>query len=670
MRLTAVLLVALLWTPLSLAGQGSLLLVGGGSEDYNDWSDAPYRWLVTHAPNRRILVLHYADTSSFFSAYFPWLSPCTVANKAITSRAAANDSAMYRFILEFDGIFLRGGDQWQYVDLWRGTLTARAIQEVYGRGGVVGGTSAGEAVLSEIVFDARQTSVAPRAALRNPFAAGITLTGDFLGLGAGFLADSHFFERGRLGRLPAFMAFYERSGGREITGIGVEYGTAFAIGPDGIGEAMGSGTVSILRYGPETQTLLASGSPLSMHDLRLDQLTAGGRFSLTDGSVIPSPDAVAYDPIPCPVPMGPVILDGGNALSEWSVPGGSLARFQALRESADDTVAIITSTAGATVAANVGAVLAGRSVPSKVFVISDAMKNDPTVAGALGACRGVVFCGNAVDSLAGFLDPSTLAGQAFRSAGVFRSPLVFLGDDAMLAGDQGVGQLYKNIYGAYYGYLVPVAGLGVLPGFRCIPRVYEAADWIDNRASALFWSMVQGRAAVGLLLDNASFVTISDQGIAASGATPVMVVDARGATHRSVPAFRDPGKATPRQLGGMTGARFSVVRNGEVLVLSPAASAGEHGAAVSVPGETRLYPNYPNPFNPSTTIRYTLPARSHVSVRIHDALGRLVATVWEGEEEGGMHETRYTPDGIASGIYWCTVRAGTVTLTRSIVYMR
>lgn len=670
MRLTALLLAGVLWSSPAMAGQGSLLLVGGGSEDYNDWSDVPYRWLVTHAPNRKILVVHYADTSSFFSAYFPWLSPCTVANRAITSRAAANDSSLYQYMLGFDGIFLRGGDQWQYVDLWRGTLAAQAIREVYARGGVIGGTSAGEAVLSEIVFDARKSSVAPRTALRDPYVAGITLTDDFLGLGTGIIADSHFFERGRLGRLPAFLAFYRQSSGREITGIGVEYGTAFAIGPDGMGEAMGSGTVSILRYTPDTQTQLASGSPLSMRGLRLDQLTAGGRYSLMDGTVTPPPDATPYDPVPCPDPPGPVILDGGNALSEWSLPAGSLARFQSLLTSPDDTVAIITSSSGATVAATVAAVLAGRSVHAKVLIISDAMKDDPGFAGALGACRGIVFCGNRVDSLAGFLEPSTLAGQAYHNAAGFSSPQLFLSDDAMLAGDQGVGQMYKSIYGAYYGYLVPVAGLGVLRGFRCIPRLYEASDYVDNRASALFWSMVQGRAAIGLFLDNASYVTVTNGVIAASGATPAMVVDARRATHRSVPSFKDPGKATPRQLGGVIGAGFHVVRNGEVLPFTPAAGVGESTPALSVPGGFRLHPNYPNPFNPSTTIRYELPLRAHVSVHIHDALGRLVAVLWDGDEGAGMHEKRFTPHRIASGVYWCTVRAGSSTLTRPIVYAR
>jgi len=80
----------LVCTRLALA-QGPVLLVGGGSEDYNDWSDAPYRWLVEHAANRRVLILHYSDPSSFLPDYFASLGALEATNLVISSRVAAND---------------------------------------------------------------------------------------------------------------------------------------------------------------------------------------------------------------------------------------------------------------------------------------------------------------------------------------------------------------------------------------------------------------------------------------------------------------------------------------------------------------------------------------------------------------------------------------------------
>lgn len=664
------LLLCSLWCSSMAFGQGSLLLVGGGSEDLNDWSDAPYRWLVDHAPNRKILVLNYEDTTAFFSSYLPALSPCTVANRAITSAGAANDSLLYRYILGFDGIFLRGGDQWQYVTRWQGTLAEQAIREVYARGGVVGGTSAGEAVLSEVIFDARQASVAPRTALRNPYAAGITLTTHFLGFAPNTLADSHFFERGRLGRLPAFLAFAQQKTGREISGVGIEYGTALAIGPDGTGEVMGSGTVTLLRYQAGTTTVLAQGTPLSMHDLRFDQLTAGARFDLQGGTVEPPPDAFAYDAVPFTTPRGPVLLDGGSTISDWSRPTGSLTRFRSLLASPGDTVAVITSTAGAAVASAIIDTLTAWSTPARRVVIADAVKDDPAVSQSLSTCRGIIFTGNVPDSLAALLDPSTLAGQAFHVVVDRGCPLLFLSDDVMLAGDRGIGQMYKSIYGAYYGYLTSVRGLAVLGGFRCVPRLYEASDYIDNRASGLFWSMVQGRSSLGLLLDNGSHVTVSGGEVAVSGATPVMVVDARAATHGSVPSFKDPGKTTPRQLGGIVHATFSVVRDGETFTIGGGTDGVSPGPSPGRPEKVVLTQNFPNPFNPSTTIRYELASPGYVALRVHNVLGQVVAVLVDGDVGSGEHTVVFAPHGLASGVYWCTIQSGVNTRSRAMVLVR
>jgi hypothetical protein len=123
----------------SLLCQGSVLLVGGGSEDYGDWSDQPYRWLVNHAPNKVILVMHYSDGSTWLESYFRSFGATSATSLIISTKTAANDSVNYRAILAASGVFLRGGDQWQYVNLWKGTLVEKAIRELFQRGGVVGG---------------------------------------------------------------------------------------------------------------------------------------------------------------------------------------------------------------------------------------------------------------------------------------------------------------------------------------------------------------------------------------------------------------------------------------------------------------------------------------------------------------------------------------------------
>lgn len=70
-----------------------------------------------------------------------------------------------------------------------------------------------------------------------------------------------------------------------------------------------------------------------------------------------------------------------------------------------------------------------------------------------------------------------------------------------------------------------------------------------------------------------------------------------------------------------------------------------------------LAPGYPNPFNPSTRIRYQLPGRSRVELRVYDALGRLVQTLVHGTFDAGYYETVWTASRLSSGVYFVTLSA-------------
>ena len=71
-----------------------------------------------------------------------------------------------------------------------------------------------------------------------------------------------------------------------------------------------------------------------------------------------------------------------------------------------------------------------------------------------------------------------------------------------------------------------------------------------------------------------------------------------------------------------------------------------------------LSPNYPNPFNPSTHVRYELPTAARVSLAIYDVRGRLVERLVEGEQPAGRHEVLFEPRGLASGVYLAHLRVG------------
>ncbi len=80
--------------------------------------------------------------------------------------------------------------------------------------------------------------------------------------------------------------------------------------------------------------------------------------------------------------------------------------------------------------------------------------------------------------------------------------------------------------------------------------------------------------------------------------------------------------------------------------------------------------NYPNPFNPVTTIEYSIPAASLVSLAIYDNLGRVVKTLSEGYRNQGRYRIAFNSDGLASGVYFYRLEAGSFSQTKRMVLLK
>jgi cyanophycinase len=651
-------------------GQGSVLLVGGGSEDYNDWSDAPYRWLVQHAPNGHILVLHYSTASTFLPAYFQWLGAVSAVNLIIPSSASANDTNTAKAILACDGIFLRGGDQWQYISLWRGTLAEAALRQVFQRGGVIGGTSAGMAVLSKVIFDARLTSVDPRDALRDPLSSGITFTEDFLGFVPGVLGDTHFFERGRLGRLLAMLCVYREAKGRWVTGVGVDYSTALAIDTSGEAQVMGAGTVTVLRATAGTTYSIAPGSPLTMSNLRMDMLTSGYQVDLSSGEIRPPASALPFSPDGVHCSASPLILDGSGSAAVWTEATGSLSRLLAFLSSPADTVGVISPDVSASGPASVGAFLGARGVAWRPLGVSEGTKNDPALASLCGGCRGFVFVSNRAESLAGFFT-STLLGAAFARQLENNAPVLMLSSDCALASDTAVGGIESDGDAAYYGTLTLLKGLDLARGIEIMPRVYENADSIDNRFSGLFWGMGKSRTAYGLLLDAGSSAQLSSAGLLRiSGATPAIVVDARGVTSVDFPSFRATVRSNPRVGAALVGAVLHVVRDAQTFDFASGGLLGVRAVRPPPPEDFFLSQSYPNPFNPATHLQFRVARHQAVRLSVYDLTGKEIATLLDGPVDPGTYSVTFDASGLASGVYFCRLASPLYAQTRKLILIR
>jgi hypothetical protein len=88
-----------------------------------------------------------------------------------------------------------------------------------------------------------------------------------------------------------------------------------------------------------------------------------------------------------------------------------------------------------------------------------------------------------------------------------------------------------------------------------------------------------------------------------------------------------------------------------------------------------LLPNAPNPFNPSTAIRFELPRPGPARLDILDVRGALVRRLWDGERDGGVQELRWDGRTAAgtwagSGVYVCRLQAHGASASRRIVLLR
>lgn len=97
------------------------------------------------------------------------------------------------------------------------------------------------------------------------------------------------------------------------------------------------------------------------------------------------------------------------------------------------------------------------------------------------------------------------------------------------------------------------------------------------------------------------------------------------------------------------------------MVMSPVAGGIGDNPQALVPNAIQLHGNYPNPFNPSTTIRYTIPFSGNVELLVYNILGQQVASVAASKQAAGVNTLNFEGHNLSSGIYFYKVRAKNVS---------
>jgi cyanophycinase len=251
---------------------GPLIAIGGHEDKEGDC--AILRAIAEAMNGGKLVIATVAshEPEGYFDTYkqaFGRLGLDNLVELYVNERAEGRKQEVLDLLKDAAGIFFTGGDQLRISSQIGDTPIERIVQEIHERGGLVAGTSAGAAFMSEIMLVKGSSGESHRI--------GDLHMAPGSGLVPGAIIDQHFAERGRIGRLLGAVAQNPR-----VIGIGIDENTAIVVRGDSF-SAIGAGAVYVVDGENVTHSNISEAKPeraLSMHGVTLHVLSAGDTFQL------------------------------------------------------------------------------------------------------------------------------------------------------------------------------------------------------------------------------------------------------------------------------------------------------------------------------------------------------------------------------------------------------
>jgi cyanophycinase len=260
----------------SAQSKGYLVIIGGGDrpvyvmEKMNE---------LAGGSNARIIIIPNASseplrTAEYQAKQFRELGAAR-ADYILFSRETADDDSNLTKLEGVTGIFFSGGDQSNVTRDLLGTKLLEKIYSIYYNGGVIGGTSAGAAIMSELMLTGNELINKDSS---NAF---ITIQKNNIEVkeGLGFIktaiVDQHFIKRKRHNRLISLVLEHP-----ELPGIAIDEETAIIVGPDDTFEVLGESQVVIYDAGGAENIKTDKSGNLSASDIKMHILVNGDRYNL------------------------------------------------------------------------------------------------------------------------------------------------------------------------------------------------------------------------------------------------------------------------------------------------------------------------------------------------------------------------------------------------------
>lgn len=257
-------------------------LMGGGTD-----VDALFAWMASKAGGGDFVVIRATGADGYNQYVYDMGGFDSVETLVLPNRDVSSDAFVLQTIANAEALFIAGGDQSDYVNYWKGSPVEDAIHGLIDKGIPIAGTSAGTAILGELLYSAQRKSVTSAQALADPYDRNITLDQDFLvmpGMTRTF-TDQHFVERDRMGRTLAFLGrLLVESSTPDVRAIAIDRETALLVNAGGDATIVANPshpTPYVYFLSGGTPSVVAPKTPLTLLDVSVLRASPISTFNLT-----------------------------------------------------------------------------------------------------------------------------------------------------------------------------------------------------------------------------------------------------------------------------------------------------------------------------------------------------------------------------------------------------
>lgn len=257
---------------------GHLVIIGGGS--IPDYIIEKYVELAG-GRDAKFLIVPMASSQPFqsmnsFSKRLFGLG-CTNIESIIGNNESIDVDSNLAKINDVKGVFFTGGDQSNLTSALLDTKLLEAIKKIYLKGGVIGGTSAGAAVMSSLMITGEELINNDTVNVFNLITQGNIKTSKGFGLLNNAIVDQHFIKRKRMNRLISLVLENPN-----LIGIGIDESTAIIMDPTGTFEVLGESLVMIFDAKNAKEIKLDKNNHQAAKNIKLHLLKSGDKYSLSD----------------------------------------------------------------------------------------------------------------------------------------------------------------------------------------------------------------------------------------------------------------------------------------------------------------------------------------------------------------------------------------------------